>query len=333
MKRIIAVFLTLTLVLSVSFLMTKGSAHTTCDSFVYNYLDHGNIVKTTVNLDDYLALGRGMNEIYIYDKKSGEMILLGEDVFDMKKQYTFPVFASGNTLYYTAKDTKLNASGVYSFNIDTYEKKRIYAKAAMTDPECFLGLNEILGIYNYFYVPLFSQVGKYILFDGELMTISDALTLLSEKDKDGSFTTDIIEGKISGNQKGIFILNKRNNLVFYDFEKESFLVFSEEKINDFFLTENEIYYVPLESPGRLYKTDLNFNYKQYIAETDITDVRVQNNNPAFISDGEAVYKLENDSLTKIFTLQDEEIRWEADKNGLWLYDAETMRVERIVYSK
>lgn len=332
MKRIIAVFLVLVLICTSAVVLLKREKNT-CDNFVYNYLDHGEFINLTINLDDYLALGRGFDEMFIYNKKTRDMFQLGEDVFDYKKQYSVPVFGVGNTLYYTAKDPKMNTNAVYSFNIDTYEKKRVYAKSALIDVDGFLGLNELFGITNGYSMGAFSQINKYILFDEKLMPAIDATTLLDEKDKNDEFMADVIEEKLSANQSGILMMNERNNLVFYDFESDTFSVLSGEKIKDFFITESDIYFIPFNKPGQLYKSDFKLKNKTYIGECDFKDVRVQKDKPVYISDGKRVFKLQDDKLIFILDIDDDNIKWEADENVIWLYNAETLKVESVDYSK
>ena len=327
MKKIIIIFIVLISLIAIYFALPGAALD--CPDYIYNYLEHGGGIRTTVNLDDYIVTQKMLSEISVYNKSTKESFWLGDTVFDYEKKYVAVMFSIGNELYYEAKDPNTKTKTVYAFDLDTYEKKKVYSQSGMTDTDGFLGMNKLLGIYNT-YLMYTANAGKYIVNKDGFMYIQDVINFILEKDSDNKYNLSSSDMKIAANKYGIYFINNFDELLFYNYETKEIQRFMDNRVEDFFITDDGVYFSTLSDPDKLYKSNPDGKNKTYIGDIDLQDVRVKSGEPTYISDGENVYLIENNGLKPIFECE-KESRWEYDGDALYYYDPESgsVRMQKI----
>lgn len=324
MKRMIAIILFFGIVV-IPFAIFNG--HANYPDYIYNYLEHGDMKRLTVNLDNYVVTQKGLNEIRAYNKKTKKSASVGEDVFDFQKDYVSVIFSVGDELYYEARDPKTNTKSVYTFNLDTYDKTKIYSQSGMTDTDGFLGINELLGIYNTYSMD-FSGAGKYIVSKNGFMYLRDAVDLLLKKDKENKYNIPTSDMKMAANKNGIYFLNNFNELLFYNYESDDIKRVMEERIENFFIVKAGIYFVPLCSSDKLYKADFGGQNKIFIGKIELKDVRAESDEAVYVSDGNNVYQLVDNKLKYLFERQKDSL-WEYDGKILYYYNTSNSEVKEV----
>ena len=327
MKKIIVIFIALLSIVAISSgIFYSGSDY---PDYIYNYLEHGERKRLTVNLDDYIVTQNGLKEINAYSKKTKKSFLLGNTVFDYEKEYVAVMFSIGNELYYEARDPNTKTKTVYVFNLDTYKKKKVYSQSGMTDIDGFLGMNELLGIYNTYSMDV-SNAGKYIVNKDGFMYLRDVNKFLLKIDSDNEYNLPTSGMKLSANKSGVYFINNFDELLFYSYETNEIQRVMEDRVEEFFITEEGIYFSTLSNSDKLYKSDLDGKNKTYIGDIDLQDVRVKSGEPTYVSDGENVYLIENNGLKLIFECE-KESRWEYDGDVLYYYDpaSGSVRMQKI----
>lgn len=322
MKKIIVAFTALFCIAAICFgIFYNGSDR---PDYIYNYLEHGTGKRLTVNLNDYIVTQSGLNEINVYNKKTEKSFLLGDTVFDYKKEYTAVMFSVGNIIYYEARDPNTKTKAVYAFDLDTYKKKIVYSQSGMTDTDGFLGMNELLGIYNVYSMD-FINAGKYIVNNDGFMYLRDVYDFLLKIDSDNEYNLATGSMKLAANKSGIYFINNFDELLFYSYEANGIQRIMEDRVEDFFITDEDVYFSTLSNWGKLYKSDFDGTNKTYIGDIDLLDVRVKSGEPTYISDGENVCMIEDNRLIHLFECEKDSF-WEYDADALYYYDTSSGRV-------
>lgn len=286
---------------------------------IYNYLDYGENRRITVNLDDYIAGAVGLGKIIIYDKKTKTVSTLGDTVFDYKKQFCSLMFSVGNKLYYETKDSTTNTNTVYEFDLDSYEKKAVFSQSEMTDPDGFLSVNELFGISNTYLLD-FSRSGSFIVRDKKLVYLKDIYETLQKKDFENKFSVPTENIRLCANKNGVYFINDFDELIFYSFEKDSMERVLKNRIKDFFITDEGLYYSKFSVIGELFFSPFDKNDETAIGKADLKDVRVEKGKSICIFDGYSFWKLENKKLSRLLYAEDSNATWEFDGKSIWFYN-------------
>lgn len=331
MKKFISVLLVIAV-----FIITVASLYfvTTPDfpeGRIYNYFENNNSANIFVNMNDYLAV-RNNNSIIIYDKQSLTPYTLADSVFDIEKNPLFLLNTDGNTLYYICTDSQTGGMVCYSFNVDTYEKNKIYTYKGVTNSNGFLGIENIFGVTlvsnNTFNMLVNS--GKYWLNSSGIHSYDDRKELLKKYDKNNEY--GIYDGinKLAETDNLIFFVNYFGELVRFDKKSKDFSIFMNKLVSDFFITENKIYYISMDKPAILYSCDYNGDNEKEIGDITPECVKFANDN-VYISSADSIYKLSTDRLLKVSEAT--ELNWIIDNKNFYFYNTDTKTVlsEQIIY--
>lgn len=292
--------------------------------YTYNYLENGQSNKMTVNLNDYIVMAKGLNQLYVYNKITKEIVPLGDTVFDYSKDFATLMFGVDNTVYYEAKDKQANTRTVYEFNVDTYKVKKLYSQSGLTNVDGFLGMNELFGIYASYSLD-FSKAGNFIVNKKGFTFLTDVYELLCEKDVTNTYNIPNGTIKLSAIKENIYFINDLNELLCYCCDNDLFSQVTDEKVQDFFVTDEYIYVSLLMKPGELYRLNVDKSDLTYIGKIDIKEIKYNSNRTEiYVSDLQNIYVIKEDKLIR----KSEYInRWEIDNNILYVYDSNSITIE------
>lgn len=317
------------IILSVCFLLIIGSiVFLQIDSkeypeYIYNYLEHPQSKKMVVNLKDYIVFAKGVKEFHTYDKNTKEIAILGDTVFDYSKDYATLMFGIENTLYYEAKDKQTNTRTVYEFNLDTYKAQKMYSQSGLTDVNGFLGMNELFNVYASYNMN-FSKSGNFVVNEQGFIFLPDVYELLYEKDADNRYNIPTGFIKLSAIKDYIYFINDFNELFRYCYDTDVFIRVTDEKVQDFFLTDEYIYISLLVKPGELYRMNINDSELSYIGKLELKEIRYDGSKTdVYVSDLKDIYVIQNEKLVKKAEHVDE---WEIENNILYNYDVNSLTI-------
>ncbi len=324
MKRFVSALLVVAV-----FIITVGSIYFIIapdfpEGCIYNYLGYNNNANILVNLDDYLAV-RNNNSIIIYDKKSLTPYTLADSVFDIEKNPLFLLNSVGNTLYYICTDSMTGGMVCYSFNVDTYEKSKIYTYKGVTNSNGFLGIESIWGIQlvsnNTFNMLMNS--GKYWLNNSGIHSYADREELLKKYDKNNEY--GIFDGinKLAETDDLIFFVNYFGELVRFDKKTKEFSVNINKLVSEFFITENKIYYIEMDKSSVLYSCDYNGENICSVGETKPECVKFSKG-IVYVSDTQSINKITDGKLKKITDVAS--TNWDIDEKNIYFYDIDTNEI-------
>ena len=324
MKRFVSALLVVAV-----FIITVGSIYfITAPDFpegcIYNYLEYNNNANILVNLDDYLAV-RNNNSIIIYDKKSLTPYTLADSVFDIEKNPLFLLNSVGNTLYYICTDSMTGGMVCYSFNVDTYEKSKIYSYKGVTNSNGFLGIENILGIQlvsnNTFNMLMNS--GNYWLNNSGIHSYTDREELLKKYDKNNEY--GIFDGinKLAETDDLIFFVNYFGELIRFDKKCKNFSVVTNILVSDFFITENVVYYISSANSPTLYSCDYNGKNTCSIGEIKPEYVKFSEEF-VYVADTRNIYKITDGKLIKATVAEGS--NWEVDEKNIYIYNIDTNKI-------
>ena len=295
---------------------------------LYNYFENKN-VKVLVDLKDYIAINK-INTIEIYDKKNGSNYVLADSVFDIEKRPLFLIHSQNNTLYYICTDNTTGTMICNAFDLDTYEKRKVYSYKAVTNPNGFLGIDSILGITlvgnNSFSMIINS--GNFWLNNEGMHTISERRELLKKHDNNEQYGIFDEVDKIAETDDYIFFINFYKELIRFDKKNSSFNVIKGEPIKDFFITNDKLYYITHEAEPALFCCEHNGNNAVQIAKICPEYVKYLNGT-LYIADGEYIYKITDKGIMKISA--EPNSPWIIDEKNIYIYN-NTIEMNTIEYS-
>lgn len=291
--------------------------------YIYNYLEQGQSKKLVVNLNDYIVLSKGVKGFYVYDKNTKEIVPLGDTVFDYNKDYATLMFGVDNTVYYEAKDKQTNTRTVYEFNVDTYKVKKMYSQTGLTDIDGFLGMNELFGVYASYNMN-FSKSGNFVVNKNGFTFLPDIYKLLYEKDTDNAYNIPNGSIKLSAIKDCIYFINDFNELLCYCYDTNVFSRVTDEKVQDFFITDKYIYVSLLTKPGELYRLNIYNSALSYIGKIEIKEMRYNGNKTVvYVSDLKNIYVIEDEKLIRKSEYID---GWEIEENILYIYKPNSVTI-------
>lgn len=291
---------------------------------IYNYFENINSANIFVNMNDYLAV-RNNNSITIYDKQSLTPYTLADSVFDIEKKPLFLLKPQGNTLYYICTDSGTGGMMCCSFNVETYEKNKLYTYKGVANSKGFLGIESILGIQlvsnNTF--TMLMNLGEYWLNSSGVHSSAEREKLLKEYDKEDEY--GIYDGinKIAETDNLIFFVNYFGELVRFDKKNKDFAVFLNKLVSNFFITEDKIYYISMDKSPILYSCDYNGNNEKKIGDITPKCVKFSSDN-IYISSADSIYKILTGALLKV--CEATELDWTIDNNNIYFYNTDTKTV-------
>lgn len=291
---------------------------------IFNYFEFNKSANVLVNMDDYLAVQR-RNSIIIYDKQSLAQYTLADSVFDTEKTPLFLLNADGNTLYYICTDSGTGGMVCYSFNVDTYEKNKIYTYKGVTNLNGFLGIESIFGITlvsnNTFNMLMNS--GRYWLNNSGIHSYGEREELLKKYDKNNEYGVYDGINKLAETDDFIFFVNYFGELVRFDKKTKELSVCINKSVSEFFITENRIYYIAKDQSSVLYSCDYNGENEKSIENITSECVKFSGGN-IYTADSDGIYKIADEGLQKI---SDESAPiWTIDEKNIYFYNADSDEV-------
>ncbi len=291
---------------------------------IYNYFENNNSANIFINLTDYLAVCQ-KNSIVIYDKQSFSSYTLADSVFDIEKKPLILLKPQGNTLYYICTDSTTGGMICCSFNVDTYEKVKIYTYKGVTNSNGFLGIENILGIQlvsNNTFTMLMNS-GKYWLNSSGIHTYTEREDLLKKYDTEDAY--GIYDGinKLAETDKFIFFVNFFGELIRFDKKCKNFSVVTNILVSDFFITENVVYYISSANSPTLYSCDYNGKNTCSIGEIKPEYVKFSEEF-VYVADTRNIYKITDGKLIKATVA--EGANWEVDEKNIYIYDIDTNKI-------
>lgn len=322
MKKVISIIV-LGLLAVVFFVCRNTDAYP--EGMIYNYMSSSALKVLTVNADDYIVM-LDANRKMLYDKKSGTTSVLSQSVFDITEQNTNLIGAKNNLLYYIATDRVTGGSAIFEFDLDSLKKKRIDSINKMSDPEAFLGIDEVLGIDTGANDMMSLMMGDIWFNKYGRHSSKEIRSFLTQKDKDNKLSTDVLGG-VCTTDEYIFFTNGLFKLYRYSYKDGSFSLLSDEKITDFFITENHVYYYSADKNDDLFVCDYDGKNAEKVTNTVFDSIQVYKD-CAYAHDEEGnVYIMQKNNITRIAEHIDTKT-WTADFGGVYIYNADKGEIER-----
>ena len=297
---------------------------------IYNYFEQSKGGILMQNLDDYVA-AQSVDTVFVYDKRTSEFYPLTDSVFDLTKNSLHMISAFGNTLYYVCADNRTKCFTCYAFNLQTYEKTKIYTDNAVTDTAGFLGMESIFGIQlrttDFFTLV---NLGKYWGNESGIHDPIERTDFLSEFDEDDQFGLFDGMDQFSETDSEIYFINYFGELVRFDKEKKTFDIIIDRPVSDFFVTENKLYYISSERTPILYASDHNgANAESLGANIIPTCVRLSDGR-IFVSDRDnVIYDMTDGTFTEVGKVA--ATSWTADNHSIYTYNADTEMITATEY--
>ncbi len=284
--------------------------------------------KYSVNADDYIAINYSLKK-YLYDKNTNETTMLARTVFEKDESGSGLIDAKNNILYYVAIDEVTGGSAIYAFHLDTLEKKKIDTKNEVSNYDAFLGTENVLGI-NAPGNDIMGIMIRDVWINERGRHDADSVgKFLSEKDTDGIYNvSDVL--KICTVDDYIFFINELSSLFVYSYNDDSFKKLSDDRIIDFFITENNVYYYSADEGGKLFVTDFKGNGKKYVSDISFSDIHVRNKKVYAKSENGGIYEINNEECNIIKQNVDSAI-WDIDGTNIYVFNGDTKKME-VLYS-
>lgn len=314
MKKIIA-FIVIFAVLagSIIYIINDNDYPT---GLIFNYMEN----HLSVNTDDYIVVNYSMKK-YLYNKKAQETTILAGSVFDLDENGTNLIGAKDNTLYYIAVDDSTGGSAIYAFNLDSLDKEIIDTKNEVSNFDAFLGTEDILGIADPG-LDIMSIMMSSVWINSKGRHDTDSVrAFLSEKDATGAYGVSNIT-KICTTDDYIFFVNELSTLYVYSYADNSFAKLADDRITDFFITENNVYYYSADKSGKLFVIDYAGKNNKYVTDITLSNLHIRNGIIYAKSESSDIYKIDDEKCDLIVQEINEDI-WNSDGYNLYVFDSST----------
>ena len=284
---------------------------------IFNYMEN----HLSVNTDDYIVVNYSMKK-YLYNKKTKETTILAGSVFDLDENGTNLIGAKDNTLYYIAIDDSTGGSAIYAFNLDSLDKEIIDTKNEVSNFDAFLGTEDILGIADPG-LDIMSIMMSSVWINSRGRHNTDSVrAFLSEKDATGAYGVSNTT-KICTTDDYIFFVNELSTLYVYSYADNSFAKLVDDRITDFFITENKIYYIEMDKSSVLYSCDYKGENICRVGEIKPECVKFSKG-IVYVSDTQSIYKITDGKLTKVTDAVS--TNWDVDEKNIYVYDIDTNEI-------
>lgn len=299
---------------------------------IYNYMEGSTLAITVLNADDYVVAVNGKCKM-IYDKKTEKMNNLSQTVFDKQEPGTKFICTKSNLLYYLAIDDKTGGSAVFEFDLDTFEKRKVDTKNAISSLDAFLGTDEVLGIEqggNDIMITTLKDVWLSKRGRHDKNSIKD---FLAQKDIENKFGVSEIS-KICTTDNYIFFINELSTLYRYSYEENSLKKISSDRVTDFFITDDKVYFYSADNGDNLFLTSYVGQGKEKVSDEKFIDVHVRNGKAYGQTESGKIYEIDGEKCVKT-NAETDSTMWDTDGNFLYVFDPEIdeMEVINLKYSR
>lgn len=266
------------LILSIVFFMfgcSDVSLKTENDKFLFN--------RSSIHLfesKDYIVLN--VDDGYLYERETGRLIPLKIDPLErfavpkqidgMNASVTTPIFTSPEKVYIlnNLHDENISASEfqIEALSLNSLTKKTLYQTISRNSKDEFLGLKKLFkqtNTYDFEFddsgvveITSFGEIYHFFIYDNILYTVENyqihSYNLQNGKEK--TIVEDRIKGEsIACDGENIYYLTIMNDLCFYNIEHQESKKLTNEKVSDFYISENNIFFKNLSDNGALYRYD------------------------------------------------------------------------------
>lgn len=285
------------------------------EGMIYNYLEYPDQTISILNLNSYVVYRTGA-EILAFDKQTLEIQPVAQNIFDVGHSSFFLIGGQNDTLYYVCSDRGNSYMSYYAFDLHTKRKQFLHTNSILQNADGFLGIDQLLGM-NLVTNDLFQvmgQQGQTWIDKTGIHTVKEMRQQLRKADSDDQWGIYDTMVKMAATDDSIWFVNYFDELIRFDRKQKSFQRLPLFPVQDFFLTEDALYYV---SEAVLFQSDLQGNNIQRIG--DITPVCMRANQGAVfaLDDSNTVYRIGKSPVRMI--LLPEESVFAVDKNTVYVF--------------
>ncbi len=285
---------------------------------IYNYLEEGEQGLMIENLDTVLA-ARQSDRILLFDKETLQVRPLADSVFDQTKVLPALLKCEGDTVYYTCFDAESLTLGAYAMDLLTCEKRQVYFGSAVTNDAGFLSMDKVLG-FVLRSSDIFSASGTvHWLNASGLHDGKERLEKLRQSDPDDQYGLFDGMNQWAETDEEVYFINFYGELVRFSQKERKFSVIAEAPVQDFFLTDEQLYYTA-GGEHSLYQAQPDGTNRRKIGETEIRRVAFAGAR-IFLQNGEALYEIKDHGLEFLTPLMEQ--NWTTDGSALYLYSPES----------
>lgn len=324
MKKIISFLLVSVVLAGTIFAVINKKTYP--EGLIYNYMEGSALMLTVLDADDYVIAINDKTKL-LYDKKTEKMSELSQTVFDKYEQGTKFICTKGNILYYLAIDDKTGGSAIFEFNLDTLEKLKIDTRNAVSNPNAFLGTDSVLGIEqggNDIMIVSMKDVWLNKRGRHDKNSIRDCL---AQKDSENKFGVSEIS-KICTTDEYIFFINDLSTLYRFGYADSSFKKLSENRVTDFFITDDKVYYYSADDGNRLFLTNYDGQKKEDVTDEKFIDVHIRNGKTYGQNKSGSIFEIDGRKCVRTKVETDSSM-WDTDGQNVYIFLPERGNIEKV----